>query len=175
MGLLGEADLDALLARGCGCGGKKLGFRSYIDGRVPLLGGEPCGAITWVHDGEKFVDGVFEVACADCKQVLFAADVCPRCHAPGGLATALAGANTWPVPRECPSCGGDELGYRALVPARTSYEGRRADKLRTTTELYDPGFHGYRVDCGDCGKLAELLDACPLCAAPAPLRARPGD
>jgi hypothetical protein len=176
MGLLDEAGLDALVAQGCsGCGGKRLAFRSYIDGRVPLLGGEPVGAIVWVHDGEKFVDGVFEVACADCKQVLHAAPGCPRCHAPDALATALATPNRWPVPRECPGCGGDELFYRALVPARTTHEGKRADKPRTTTDLHDPGFHGYRADCADCGTIARLDDRCPLCAAPGPLRERPGD
>ncbi len=176
MGLLTEAGLDDLVARGCSaCGGKRLGFRSYVDGRVPLLGGEPVGAITWVYDGEKFVDGVFEVACADCKQVVFAEGACPRCHAAGGLAAALATPNAWPVPLACPRCGLDEVNYRALVPARTTYEGRRADKPRTSTELLDAGFHGLRVDCGDCGRVAELLDRCPLCAAPAPLRERPGD
>jgi hypothetical protein len=175
MGLLDEAGLDALVAAGCSaCGGKRLGFRSYIDGRVPLLAGEPVGAITWVHDGEKFVDGVFEVACADCKHVVFAADVCPRCHAPGGLASALAGGNTWPVPAACPRCDGEEVFYVALVPARVTHEGKRTDKPRTTTDLHDPGFHGLRVDCGDCrATVAELVERCPLCAAPAPLRSRP--
>jgi hypothetical protein len=176
MGLLDEAGLAALVADGCkACGGKKLAFRSYIDARVPLLGGEPVGAFVWVHDGEKFVDGVFEVACADCKASVFSADVCPRCHAEGGLAVALAATNGWPVPRECPGCGGDELFYRALVPARTTHEGKRAEKPRTTTEMHDPGFHGLRADCGDCGTIAERVDSCPLCHAPAPLRERPGD
>ncbi len=176
MGLLSEAGLDEIVGTGCSaCGGKRLALRSYVDGRVPLLGGDPVGAITWVHDGEKFVDGVFEVACADCKHVLFGADVCPRCHGAGGLATALATGNTWPVPATCPRCGLDEVNYRALVPVRTTYEGRRADKPRTTTELYDPGFHGLRVDCADCGTVAELSDRCPLCGAAAPLRERPGD
>jgi hypothetical protein len=175
MGLLTESALDELLARGChACASKRLVFRSYIDGRVPLLGGEPVGKITWVHDGEKFVDGVFAIACADCQQSLFAADVCPRCHAPDGLARALAAPNSWPVPAACPRCGGDEVAYRALVPARVSYEGKRVDKPRTTTELYDPGFHGMRADCADCGIVAELSESCPLCSAPAPLRTRPG-
>ena len=175
MGLLSEAGLDELVARGCSaCPGRRLSFRTYLDGRLPLLGGEPVGAITWVHDGEKFVDGVFEVSCADCKQLLFSADVCPRCHAPGGLASALATPNSWPVPAGCPRCGLDEVNYRALVPARVTYEGKRADRPRTSTELLDPGFHGVRVDCADCGTVAELVERCPLCSAAAPLRARPG-
>ena len=77
------------------------------------------------------------------------------------------------MPAACPACDGEELRYVAFVPARVVYEGKRADKARTSTELHDDGFHGYRVDCRDCGTVAELTDACPLCDAPAPLRARP--
>jgi len=176
MGLLDEAGLERLIAAGCaGCGGRRLTFRTYVDGLVPLLGGEPIARPTWVYDGEKFVDGVFEVTCADCARGLFAADVCPRCHAPGGLAVALATPNRWPVPSACPSCDGDEVRYVAFLPARVVYEGQRADKARTATELHDDGFHGIRVDCRDCGTVAARDDErCPLCDAAGPLRARPG-
>ncbi len=175
MGSLTEAGLDALVTRGCpACHSTRLQFRSYVDGRLPVMGGEPVGSITWVYDGEKFVDGVFEVCCADCKHALLRADECPRCHAPGALAGILATTNRWPVPAACPGCDSDEIRYLAMLPAKVSYEGKRADKARSSTELHEPGFHGYRVDCVDCGTVAELLDRCPLCAAPAPLRARPG-
>ena len=50
-----------------------------------------------------------------------------------------------------------------------TYEGKRADKARSATELHDDGFHGYRVDCRTCGTVAERIDECPLCAAPGPL------
>jgi hypothetical protein len=122
----------------------------------------------------KFVDGVYQVSCADCQQVLFAGELCPRCHAPGGLARALETPNGWPVPARCPQCDGDQLGFVAFLPARVAYEGGRAEKPRTATELHDPGFHGFRADCPDCGPVAERTDACPLCDAPGPLRARPG-
>jgi hypothetical protein len=175
MGLLDEPGLDRLLDAGCAkCGARKLTFASYVDGLLPIMGGEPVGRLTWVYDGEKFVDGVYEVACADCKEVVFAADVCPRCHAPGGLARALGTPNRWPVPPACPSCDDEQLRYVAFVPARIVYEGKRADRARTGTELHEDGFHGYRADCRDCGTVAERLDACPLCEAPPPLRARPG-
>ncbi len=175
VGALSEAGLDEIIARGCtSCGSDRLAFRSYVDGRLPLMGGEPVGSITWVYDGEKFVDGVFEIACATCKQSLLADDRCPRCHAAGVLPGILAAPNRWPVPAACPSCAGEEVRYVAMVPARVSYEGRRADKPRTTTEIHEPGFHGYRVDCVDCGTVAELTEHCPLCQAPAPLRTRPG-
>src|SRR4051812_31109897 len=99
MGLLDEPGLDRLIAAGCAaCGGRRLTFRTYVDGALPIMGGEPVGRVSWGYDGEKFVDGVYEVACTDCKQLAFGADVCPRCHAAGGLARALATPNQWPVP-----------------------------------------------------------------------------
>jgi hypothetical protein len=103
---------------------------------------------------------------------LFAEDVCPRCHADGGLEKALEGENTHAVPTGCPGCGGEEVRYFAMVPATTSYEGKRADKARTETELLDPGFHGYKASCKQCGVFAELIDRCMLCDAPGPLRDR---
>jgi hypothetical protein len=178
VGVLTEAGLDQLIASGCSaCGGSRLAFRTYVDGRLPLVGGEPVGALTWIYDGEKFVDGVFEVACADCQHTVFSAAGCPRCNAEGVLPVILAAHNRWPVPAACPVCQAEEVKYVAMVPARVGYQGQRADRARTSTELHDPGFHGYRVDCVDCGTVAELTGACPLCQAPAtdsrPLRPRP--
>ena len=175
MGLWDEPGLDRLVAAGCPkCGAHELTFRTYVDGLLPLLGGEPTGRMTWVYDGEKFVDGVYEVACAACREIVFAAEVCPRCHAPGGLARALETPNRWPVPTVCPGCDGEEVRYLAFVPARVAYQGKRAEKARSSTELHEPGFHGARADCRDCGTVAELTDRCPLCDAAGPLRARPG-
>jgi hypothetical protein len=175
MGLLDESGLETLVSAGCPrCRSPRLMFRSYLDGQLPVAGGEPVGRLAWIYDGEKFVDGVFEVACAACGAVIFAADICPRCHAPGGLRRALETPNRWPVPAGCPACGGEEILYAAFVPARVASDGGRAEKARTSTEMHEDGFHGYRVDCRDCGIVAELSDACPLCEAPAPLRARPG-
>jgi hypothetical protein len=174
MGLLDEPGLERLIDAGCAqCGSRRLAFRMYVDGLLPIMGGEPIGGIKWVYDGEKFVDGVYEVRCAACKDVVFAADVCPRCHAPGGLARALETPNGWPVPVACPGCEGDELRYIAFLPAQVTYEGKRAEKARSATELADAGFHGYRVDCRTCGTVAERNDSCPLCDAPGPPRARP--
>ena len=175
MGLLDEPGLERLVGAGCpGCGSLKLAFRTYVDGLLPIMGGEPVGRITWVYDGEKFVDGVYEVQCADCRRAIFSADVCPRCHAAGGLARALETPNRWSVPDRCPSCDEEEVRYLAFVPAQVVYEGQRAEKARCATEPHDDGFHGFRVDCRGCGTVAELTDSCPLCDAPAPLRPRPG-
>lgn len=174
MGALTEAGLDQLVDRGCSaCGASRLVFRTYVDARLPLQGGEPVGTLTWVYDGETFVDGVFEVACAECQHVVFSEGVCPRCNAAGALVAALAAPNRWPVPASCPGCDGDEVQYVAMVPARVTHDGERAERARTSTELHDPGFHGFRVDCLDCGTVAELTAHCPLCHAPAPLRPRP--
>ncbi len=175
MGLLDEPGLDRLVAAGCPkCGAHELTFRTYVDGLLPLLGGEPTGRMTWVYDGEKFVDGVYQIVCATCAEIVFSAEVCPRCDAAGGLARALDTPNRWPVPAACPGCDGEEVRYIAFVPARVAYQGKRAEKARSSTELHEPGFHGARVDCRDCGTVAELTDRCPLCDAPGPLRARPG-
>jgi hypothetical protein len=174
MGLLDEAGLERLIDTACGkCGSRKLAFRMYVDGLLPIMGGEPIGRVKWVYDGEKFVDGVYEVTCAACSEVLFAADMCPRCHAPDGLRRALETPNGWPVPPRCTGCGGEELRYIAFFPAHVTYEGKRAEKARSATELADDGLHGYRVDCRDCGTIAERTDSCPLCDSPAPLRPRP--
>jgi hypothetical protein len=178
MGLLDEPGLDRLIAAGCACGGQTLVFRTYVDGVFPFLAGEPVGRATWAYDGEKFVDGVYEVTCSACSSKLFSADVCPRCHAPDGL--ALATANALAVPLVCADadCGAEEIRYLALVPARVSYDEGGADKARSATEPHDDGFHGLRATCRACGAVAVErtdADACPLCEAPGPLRARPGE
>jgi hypothetical protein len=176
VGLLDEPGLDALLAAGCpDCGGRRVSFRAYLDGLLPLIGGDPCGQIKWVHDGERFVDGVYQASCAGCARVLFSADVCPRCHAPAGLARALAATNEWPVPAACPGCREEQVRYVGFFPARVTHEdGKRTEKPRTQVGIFDAGFHGARVECADCGTVDVLLSRCPLCAAPGPLRARPG-
>jgi len=174
VGLLDETGLDRLVAAGCdACGSHKLAFSTFVDGLLPIMAAEPVGKITWVYEGEKFVDGVFEVSCAACNKIVFAADVCPRCHSDGGLATALGTTNGWAVPAACSECEGEELRYIAMLPARVIYEGVRAEKPRSFTELYDEGFHGYRVDCKSCGTLA-VRKECPLCEKAPPLRVRPG-
>jgi hypothetical protein len=177
MGQLDEPGLNRLIERGCpSCGGRKLHFRTYVDGRMPFMGGEPVGRITWIYDGEKFVDGVFQVTCGDCAQVMFQAqlDACPRCHAAGGLKNALEATNDYPVPVACPSCDEDEVTYYAFLPADVAYHDGRAGKAVSRVEPHEPGFHGYRVECRYCGTIAARTASCPLCHAVGPLRARPG-
>lgn len=174
MGLLDVPALDRILAQGCSaCASKKLMFRTYVEGRVPIAEGEPNGAIVWAYKGETFLDGVFDVTCMECKHVVFHSEVCPRCHCDGALANVLESTNRFPVPAKCPRCSFTELRYVAMVPARVAYAGARGEKAKTATELYDPGFHGLRVECSACGVVAEVEGCCPLCAAAGPIRARP--
>ena len=174
MGLMTKPALDALVASGChACGSKKLSFQTYVDGLVALMAGEPIQSVVWVYDGEKFLDGVYRVTCLACAKAVFEATACPRCHAEGGLARALTTENAYPVPLECRSCGGEETRYIAMMPAKVLYEGKRGEKAKTSHELHDAGFHGYRVDCKTCGTVAELEDECPLCGAAGPIRPRP--
>jgi RNA polymerase subunit RPABC4/transcription elongation factor Spt4 len=174
MGMLTVAKLEETLSSGCSaCAGTSLRFRAYVDAGVPMMAAEPVGKLYWAYDGEKFVDGVFEIACTKCSVVLFASDVCPRCHGAGGLEVALEAENAYPAPKACPRCAGQEVRLIAFVPAKVSYEGKRADKAQTAIEPHDPGFHGYRVDCKSCGTVAELRGRCPLCASTEPLRPRP--
>lgn len=175
MGAVTETKLDELVQAGCPkCGASRLVFSAYLDGRLPIMGGEPVGKLTWCYDGEKFVDGIYEISCAACKQPVFAADRCPRCDHEGLLSRALETENTFPLLKECPSCQGEELRYFTMVPASVIYERKRAAPPRTEVDPYDPGFHGFRIDCRDCGTVAERTEHCPLCGTQGPLRTRPG-
>jgi len=174
MGKLTKPLLDELLDAGCNsCNATRLIFSTYVDARLPLLAGEPVGALGWAYDGEAFLDGVYEVACGSCKEIVFSDSDCPRCHGQGGLARALAATNTFEVLTACPRCGGQELRYQAMVPARVACVGKRTEKARSSVELLDRGFHGAGAECRECGVVAELPhDQCPLCDAKGPLRAR---
>jgi hypothetical protein len=175
MGLLTESRLDEIVQASCpACGAGPLSFRAFLDGRILLFGGEPVSKLTWCYDGEKFVDGVYEIRCAGCSGTLFLAAVCPRCNTADGLARALATENRFPLPKECPQCSGEELQYTALLPATVACERKRAAAPRPQVDPYEPGFHGYKVTCTDCGEVATHSASCPLCEAPGPLRARPG-
>jgi hypothetical protein len=175
MGSLTESTFTERVLAGCSaCGGKKLTIRAYVEGKFPLMGGEPVGTVVWAYKGETLVDGVFEIRCVACRNVVFSDTNCPRCHEPNALAPALETENRHDVPKECPTCGIVSISYFAFVPATVTYEGKRADKARTSCELYDPGFHGWRAHCSTCGPFARREGVCPICDAPHPLRAPPG-
>ena len=170
MGQLDERTFDATVAAGCpACGGKTLEIRSFIDRRVLLMLADPNDAGKWVHDGEKFVDGTYAIACASCKHSVFASDLCPRCNAPGGLAKALGDTSRLPIPKKCPSCQELELLALALVPAVASWP---SPKPKPLAEYGEPGHHMVAYACESCDN-AVVTQTCPLCDAPGPLRPRP--
>ncbi|HET7500039.1 MAG TPA: hypothetical protein VFK02_03525 [Kofleriaceae bacterium] len=173
MGQLDEDRFEATVAAGCpACGGGALEIWSFIDRKLSIMLGEPNDDGAWAHDGEKFVDGTYRIACGSCGHVVFADDACPRCHAAGGLARALGEASRLTVPRRCAACNETELLAVALIPAAVRYSGGRAALPRPLGDLGDPGYHVVAYVCESC-EAAVVAKACPLCDGAGPLRPRP--
>jgi ssDNA-binding Zn-finger/Zn-ribbon topoisomerase 1 len=174
MGLLDEAAFDLLVRGGCpACRGTTLEIRSFLDKSLVVMAGDPNDDGRWVHDGEKFVDGTYHIACASCAHLVFASDACPRCNAVGGLARALAEVSRLVVPKRCPACDELELMALALVPATARHGGGDTrPKPKPLAEHGDPGYHVVAYACDACDR-AVVAERCPLCDAPGPLRARP--
>jgi hypothetical protein len=173
MGQLDEAGFEAVIAAGCtACGGQTMEIESFIDRRYLLMLADPNDAGKWAHDGEKFVDGIYRIRCVACAAVAFADTGCPRCHAPEGLARALAEGNRLELPKRCPKCNELELIALALVPASARYGGGQTPKPKPLAEFGDPGVHFVAYACESCDA-AMVTQKCPLCDAPGPLRARP--
>lgn len=144
-------------------------IRSFIDRSFGLMLADPTDAGKWAHDGEKFVDGIYRIACAGCKAVVFEHPDCPRCHATGGLAKALAEPSRLAVPKRCPTCNELELLALALVPAVAMWP---TPKPKPLVEFGEAGFHVVAFACDSCDA-AVVTQACPLCDAAGPLRPRP--
>jgi rubrerythrin len=173
MGQLDETRFEAAVRAGCpACGAAALDIHSFIDRRLDIMLGEPNNEGRWVHDGEKFIDGTYRIACASCGHVAFADDACPRCHAAGGLARALDDASRLAVPRRCAACNETEIVALALIAATVRYNGGRAAPPRSLGDLGDRGYHVVAYACESCDA-AVVTQACPLCDAPGPLRPRP--
>ena len=173
MGLLDETRFDAAVLPGClACGRAELDIWTFIDRQLDLMLGDPNDDGRWVHDGEKFVDGTYRIACASCAHVVFTSDACPRCNAPGGLARALGDASRLTVPKRCAACNENELIAVALVAATVRYTSARIPKPRPLGDLGDPGYHIVAYACASCDA-ATVAQTCPLCDAPGPLRPRP--
>lgn len=173
MGQLDETRFDAAVRPGCpACGGAALDISSFIDRRLSIMLGDPNDDGRWVHDGEKFIDGTYRITCASCAHVVFADDACPRCHAAGGLARALGDASRLTIPRRCPGCNETELVALALIAATARTSGGKAPSPRPLGELGDPGYHIVAYACESCDA-AVVVQTCPLCDGPGPLRPRP--
>lgn len=171
MGALSQARFEELVNAGCTCGGRLLEIRSYIDRSLVVMAAEPNNEGKWAHDGEKFVDGTYRIACVACSKVVFESDMCPRCNAPGGLARALGETSRLAVPKRCPQCNELELMALAFVPATAKYGGE-APKPKQLVDFGDPGYHVVAYGCNSCDR-AVVADNCPLCDAHGPLRPRP--
>jgi len=173
MGALSQDRFDTLVNGGCpSCGHRVLEIKSIIDRSLVYMAGTPNDAGRWVHDGEKFVDGTYEIACTSCKHVVFRSDMCPRCNAGEALARVLGSESRFAVPKRCPTCSELELLAVAMVPALARYGAGETPKPRPTAEFGDPGYHLVAYACHACDQ-AQVADGCPLCGAAGPLRPRP--
>lgn len=173
MGALDQTAFEAMINAGCpACGGAKLEIRSFIDRAVGVMLGDPVDAGRFVHDGEKFVDGTYDVTCAACHHQVFRDEMCPRCNAPAKLATALAEGSRLAVPKRCPKCNELELLVVALVPATAQGGGGAVPKPKPLAEFGEPGFHTVAFACDSCSA-ATVAEHCPLCGTDGKLRARP--
>lgn len=174
MGQLDETRFDAMVQRGCpACGATTLDIWSFLDRKLDVMLGDPNDEGRWVHDGEKFIDGIYKIACARCSHALFSDDACPRCHAAGALPRALGDASRMTVPRRCAACSATEIAVLALIPSMVRYSGGAAPVPKPLGDLGDPGYHVVAYACESCDA-AVVAQACPLCDAPGPLRQRPG-
>jgi hypothetical protein len=173
MGKLDQPAFEAHLRDGCpACGTHLLEIRSFIDRSVQLMLADPNGPGRWAHDGEKFVDGTYRIACAGCAHVVFESSICPRCDAAGGLDKALGDRSRLAVPKRCATCNELELLAVALVPAVARAGGGETPKPKPLAEFGEPGYHVVAYACEACDH-AVVAEGCPLCAATGPLRARP--
>ncbi|HEY0193967.1 MAG TPA: hypothetical protein VGC42_22775 [Kofleriaceae bacterium] len=178
MGQLDEPRFESIVRAGCpACGGTAFDIRSFLDRKLDVMLAEPNNEGRWAHDGEKFVDGTYRISCAACQHVVFEHPDCPRCHAPGGLAPALADPSRLALPKRCPACKETELIALALLPSTTrSHAGGGGGAAGTTptplADFGDPGYHLVAFGCASCDA-ATVTQTCPLCDAPGPLRPRP--
>jgi len=173
MSQLDEKKFEAIVAAGCpACHTPEIEIRSFIDRRLLIMLADPNDAGRWVHDGEKFVDGIYQITCTRCAEVLFSDACCPRCHAAGGLARALGDQTRLQIPKRCPGCNELELLALALVPASARYGGGERPKPVPLAEFGEPGHHVVAFACESCDA-ATVTQTCPLCDAPGPLRPRP--
>jgi hypothetical protein len=173
MGKLDEAAFEKTIARCAKCEAKAFEVASYLDRQVTVMLGERNDDGRWSHDGEKFIDGVYQVTCIRCRAEAFASNDCPRCHREGGLADALGHASRLVVPKRCPDCKGTELTITGFAPSRVRTGEGQLPSPAPTALLGDPGFHVAHIMCDGCDWVA-IAEGCPLCGGAGPLRTRPG-
>ena len=82
--------------------------------------GDPNNAGKWAHDGEKFVDGTYRIACASCAHVVSRATCARAATRHGALARALGEARAGRA-QALPKC--NEL---ELLASRSSRRARQS-------------------------------------------------
>ncbi|MFT3692736.1 MAG: hypothetical protein QM831_06325 [Kofleriaceae bacterium] len=173
MGALDQPGFEAAIHNGCpACGGATLEIKSFIDYAVGTMLADPTGTGRFVHDGEKFVDGTFQITCAKCKHAVFTSAMCPRCNTEDKLGAALADDHGLHVPKRCPKCNELELLAVALIPAVAQTGGGATPKPKPLVEFGEPGFHVIAFACDSCSH-AVVAEGCPLCGTGGKLRVRP--
>lgn len=172
MGHLDEAAFARALAPCAGCGGTVHQLDAYLDRQISMMLGDPNDDGRWVHDGEKFIDGTYRIACKTCARRSHDRTECPRCHAAGALPGALTAPSRMAVPKRCPACNATELTITGFAPATVASGGGRTPAPTPRALVGEPGFHVALIACDDCEWVA-VADGCPICGAPGPLRDRP--
>ena len=173
MGKLDEPAFAQAIAA-CGtCDTKAFEVASYIDRQLTVMLGERNDDGRWVHDGEKFIDGVYRIKCIRCSDLAFTTEDCPRCHREGGLPDALGTSSRLAVPKRCPDCKGTDMTVTGFAPSLVRTGEGRPTQPKATALLGDTGFHIAHIMCDGCDWVA-IAEGCPLCGGAGPLRARPG-
>ena len=172
MGRLDETTFASTIERCAECGGRAFEMRTYIDRQTQVMLGERVDDGRWVHDGEKFIDGVYFVKCLTCGAEPFASSDCPRCHRANGLGDALDRPSRIAIGKRCPSCKCTEITVTGFAPASVR-TGEAKRPSPTPLALFgEPSFHVAVAMCDGCDWIA-TAEGCPLCGGPGPLRARP--
>ena len=172
MGKLDERAFAATIAACKVCDAKAFEVSSYIDRQVTVMLGERNDDGRWVHDGEKFIDGVYRVRCIRCGNLAFSSQDCPRCHREAALPRVLGMPSNLAVPKRCPSCKGTEMTITGFAPGVVRTGEGRPPSPTPAASFGEQGFHVAHVMCDGCDWVA-VAEGCPLCAGQGPLRPRP--
>ena len=173
MGKLDERAFGAIVAGCKGCEGKVFEVGTFIDRALAVMLGAPQSDGRWIHDGHKFIDGVYRIQCVRCRGEAFSRTECRRCHRVHGLVQAMEKPSRLAVPQRCPSCRGLEFAVTALAPAVVRVGEGRPAAPTATAHFGGAGFHVVQITCETCEWIS-VAEGCPLCGGPGPLRARPG-
>src|SRR5258708_7328391 len=139
MGQLDEATFKQAIAGCAKCDRKAFEVSSYIDRQISVMLGERNDDGRWVHDGEKFIDGIYRIRCINCNAQPFHTTACPRCHRGNGLADALGAMSHLVVPKRGPQCRGTEVTVTGFAPATVRTGEGRPPSPKPVALYGDPG------------------------------------